>query len=88
VVANGQCGFISYSSGASVQMLVDASSASGNLYGVLAAGAGATVRFTRSSISGNVTGAVQISPGAALSYGNNSVNGNTTDGSFSTVQLQ
>ncbi len=81
-VFNGQCGFISYSNGASTRLTVDESSSLENATGVLASGAGAMVLFSRLIISGNGTGVAQTSPGVALSYGNNSIAGNGITGSF------
>jgi hypothetical protein len=83
---NGHCGFISYSNGSAAQLMVDESTAIGNVNtGVLASGAGATVLFSRLIVTGNSTGVAQSGAGIALSYGNSSVIGNTSNGSFGTA---
>jgi len=85
---NSHGGFVVFSGGALVQMLVDSSTAGDNVDGIAATGTGAIVRFTRSSITGNGTGVLQVSSGTALSYGTNTVNGNVNDGSFGTTPQQ
>jgi hypothetical protein len=49
--------------------------------GILACGAGATVRVTKSAITDNLTGVATCSGGVLDSYGDNNIDGNTSNGS-------
>ena len=75
IEARGEAG------GGTVNLMIDRSAFVNNSSGVLASGAGATIRIGDSTVSGNTFGlSVSASGGAIVSYGTNQVNGNGTDG--------
>jgi hypothetical protein len=80
-------GFVAFSTGASSQMMIDASAATNNNRGINSSGAGAIIRFARSTVTGNAIGVNQVGAGSALSYSpaSNCVDGNGADGSFGTT---
>lgn len=82
---NNADGFVAFSGGASVEMMIDSSTSFNNLRGIVASGAGAINRFTRSNVTANGTGVQQVGSGAVQSYVTNSVDGNGTDGTFGTT---
>jgi hypothetical protein len=82
---NAQAGYVTFSSGAASELMIDSSSASDNSKGIAANGSGAIARVTRSSVTANTTGVLQVSSGVVASYGTNSIDGNATDGTPGTV---
>ena len=88
-VHNNADGYVAFSGGADVEIMMDASTASDNVRGINASGIGAVVRFTRSTITANTIGVNQVNSGMALSYSTNSVDGNgSSNGSFGTIPQQ
>jgi hypothetical protein len=75
----------------SIVVMVDRSAAinSAGGTGILASGAGATIRIGDSTVTGNLTGLSVDGGGAIESYGTNKVNGNGTDGApTSTIAMK
>lgn len=84
-VDNSADGFVAFTAGTSVEVMISDSTSFNNLRGIVASGTGALVRFTRCSVSGNTTGVQQVGAGSALSLVTNAVEGNTTNGTFGTT---
>jgi hypothetical protein len=61
-------------------VMIDRTAAVNNGAGIVAIGAGATIRIGDSTVSGNSSGLSAFSGGAIASYGTNKVNGNGTEG--------
>jgi len=87
-VHNTNDGFVAFSAGAVVQMLMDACGAYDNNRGINASGAGAVASFTRCTIDANTIGVNQVGAGQALSYSTNSISGNGSPGVFGTAAQQ
>lgn len=85
---NTDDGFVGYTAGAVVQVLMDNCGAYDNNRGINASGTGAVVSFTRSTIIGNSIGVNQVGAGQALSYVTNSISGNGSPGIFGTASQQ
>jgi len=81
-------GFVAFSAGAVVDILMDACGAFDNNRGINASGNSAVVSFTRSSIVGNSIGVNQVGAGQALSFSTNGISGNGTPGVFGTTPQQ
>jgi hypothetical protein len=79
------------SGGGTITVMVDRSAAVNNVSGtgILASGAGATIRIGDSTVSGNNTGLDASGGGVIESYGTNKVNGNNSDGApTSTIAMK
>ena len=78
---NGGTGIAAFESGSgTIAIMVHRSASVNNGFGIIASGAGATVRIGDSTVTGNGTGLLAQSSGVIVSYGTNKVNGNDTDG--------
>ena len=66
--------------GGTTEVMVDRTASVNNGNGILASGAGATIRIGDSTVSGNATGLAPAGGGVIESYGTNKVNGNGNDG--------
>ena len=73
--------------GASILMMLDRATAAHNAagFGVIADGAGTTIRMGNSTVSGNANGVGESGGGTLQSYKNNMINNNTADGTPVTV---
>jgi hypothetical protein len=87
-VHNTADGFVAYSAGATVEILMDGCGAFDNNRGINASGSGATASFTRCIISANSIGVNEVGVGQAISYGTNSITGNGSTGVFATTPQQ
>ena len=80
IVGNRSHG-VSATSGSPIRLMLDRATISNNAStGVLASGAGTTIRINSSTITGNATGVSAVGGGVLRSYKNNAINGNTSDG--------
>ena len=80
---NGNHGIITAENaggGTTTAMLERTASLNNDEMGVIASGAGATIRIGNSTVSGNQVGMASFGGGVIQSYGTNKVNGNGTDG--------
>src|ERR1700674_2614634 len=82
VAGNANFGIGVSSPTASVVLLIDNTTVTGNNYGLVAVGAGAGLAVSKSSILFNTTGLYAATGGVLGSYKDNKVGGNTTDGTF------
>ena len=61
-------------------LMIERTASVNNATGIVAFGAGTTIRIGDSTVTGNVTGLQIFNSGTIASYGNNKVNGNGTEG--------
>ena len=81
VIASNRSHGVSATSGSPIRLMLDRANISNNVStGVLASGAGTTIRIYSSTIAGNATGVSAVGGGVLRSYKNNAINGNTSDG--------
>jgi hypothetical protein len=81
VSAGNADGIVVQAQNGTTNVMVDRSALVNNgSFGILANGAGATIRIGDSTVSGNATGLFPTGGGVIASYGTNKVNGNGTDG--------
>ena len=81
VIAGNRSHGVSATSGSPIRLMLDRANISNNVStGVLASGAGTTIRIYSSTIAGNATGVSAVGGGVLRSYKNNAINGNTSDG--------
>ena len=86
---NSNHGFAAIAGGGAVEMMIDSSVSSWNgASGVVASGAGATVRLGRSTITGNNSGTNPLGGATIQSYVNNQIDGNVSDGARTTTPLE
>jgi hypothetical protein len=87
---NDNNGFLAVSTTTPAELNLESCVASNNsgAYGVVASGAGATLRISNTTITHNGTGIGAVSGGSVVSFGNNRNAGNTVGGSPTSVLSQ
>jgi hypothetical protein len=84
VSGNTENGITASTTSSNVLLLIDQSTVSGNVHGLVAGGANAAIMVRNTSVFGNTTaGLFTVNGGQLFSYGNNSVDGNNgNNGAF------